>query len=112
MEAVRILVRQVAAGEETIQVPLAGTAGHCEAGNEYNGMLGLRISSIFVILIGSLFGMLLVTPFTGLLNANFFEVLVFPSGQNEDLVGSSLIDYSLAQNSLAPVSSSQLHSFM
>ena len=30
----------------------------CESGNDFNGMLGLRISAIFVILIGSLLGML------------------------------------------------------
>ena len=28
----------------------------CETGNDYNGRLGLRISSIFVILIGSFLG--------------------------------------------------------
>lgn len=28
----------------------------CHAGNDYNGMMGLRISSIFVILVGSAFG--------------------------------------------------------
>jgi hypothetical protein len=57
MEAVRLIARQAATSDEMIEVPLAGTAGHCVAGNDYNGMLGVRISSIFVILIGSLFGM-------------------------------------------------------
>jgi zinc transporter 1/2/3 len=61
LEAVNLLARQVAEKEEMIQVPLAGTAGHCVAGNEYDGSMGLRISAIFVILVGSLFGMLMST---------------------------------------------------
>ena len=28
----------------------------CPAGNEYNGDIGLRVSAIFVILVGSVFG--------------------------------------------------------
>jgi zinc transporter 1/2/3 len=58
-QTAHILARQVAAdggNEGTIQVPIRGTPGHCDAGNEYNGDLGLRISAIFVILVGSLFG--------------------------------------------------------
>lgn len=30
--------------------------GNCDGGNDYNGMMGLRISAIFVILVGSMFG--------------------------------------------------------
>jgi zinc transporter 1/2/3 len=30
--------------------------GTCETGNEFDGRIGLRISSIFVILVGSTFG--------------------------------------------------------
>ncbi|QDS68862.1 hypothetical protein FKW77_007394 [Venturia effusa] len=55
----QMVARQVAAdngNEETVQVPLIGTPGHCDTGNEYNGDLGLRISAIFVILVGSLMG--------------------------------------------------------
>lgn len=55
-----LVARQVAAdggNEGTIQVPITGTPGHCDTGNEYNGDLGLRISAIFVIMVGSLFGM-------------------------------------------------------
>jgi zinc transporter 1/2/3 len=33
-----------------------GSTPSCEAGNEYDGRMGLRISSIFVILVGSMFG--------------------------------------------------------
>jgi zinc transporter 1/2/3 len=65
MGAMSLLARQAADGEQTIQVPLAGTAGHCEAGNAYNGMLGVRISAIFVILAGSLFGMIFANGFIG-----------------------------------------------
>ena len=32
------------------------TAAGCDAGNDYDGRIGLRISAIFVILIGSCFG--------------------------------------------------------
>jgi solute carrier family 39 (zinc transporter), member 1/2/3 len=35
---------------------LLGTPGHCPTTNDYNGDVGLRISSIFVILLGSAFG--------------------------------------------------------
>ncbi|KAL2864163.1 low-affinity Zn(2+) transporter ZRT2 [Aspergillus lucknowensis] len=35
-----------------------GAIPACEAGNEYDGRMGLRISSIFVILVGSTFGAL------------------------------------------------------
>ena len=50
------LVARQEADEATTTVPLAGTPGHCETGNEYDGNLGVRISAIFVILVGSLFG--------------------------------------------------------
>jgi zinc transporter 1/2/3 len=72
MEAVGLLARQAASSEATIQVPLAGTAGHCDSGNDYNGSLGLRISAIFVILIGSVFGMLVANTLPTCL------ILIFP----------------------------------
>lgn len=34
----------------------AGTSPQCDAGNQYDGRLGLRIASIFVIWVGSMFG--------------------------------------------------------
>ena len=37
----------------------AETQPSCVADNEYNGRIGVRISAIFVILIGSLFGMVI-----------------------------------------------------
>ncbi|KKA18620.1 GIT1 is required for uptake of glycerophosphoinositol [Rasamsonia emersonii CBS 393.64] len=44
----------------SVLVPRDGGAGSapppCDTGNEYDGRMGLRISSIFVILVGSLFG--------------------------------------------------------
>ncbi|KFY03219.1 hypothetical protein V490_00249 [Pseudogymnoascus sp. VKM F-3557] len=48
-----LLTRQASA---EIEDPLAGTPGHCDTGNEFDGRLGLRISAIFVILVGSAFG--------------------------------------------------------
>lgn len=36
--------------------PLVGTSGYCIPGNSYDGYLGARVSSIFVILVGSMFG--------------------------------------------------------
>ena len=35
----------------------ADVAPACESGNDYNGLFGVRVSAIFVILIGSLIGM-------------------------------------------------------
>jgi len=32
------------------------TPGHCQTTNEYNGRMGVRISSIFAILVASTFG--------------------------------------------------------
>ena len=42
--------------------PLAGTSGHCIPGNAYDGYFAARVSSIFVILIGSMFGMFILSP--------------------------------------------------
>jgi len=58
---IQLLSRQVSvagAGSDnaTITVPLAGTPGHCDSGNDYNGGIGVRVSSIFVILAGSFLG--------------------------------------------------------
>ncbi|KAF2755412.1 ZIP zinc/iron transport family [Pseudovirgaria hyperparasitica] len=50
-----LLVRQDAADPTSITEPVE-EAGGCEPGNEYDGRLGVRISAIFVILVGSLFG--------------------------------------------------------
>jgi zinc transporter 1/2/3 len=72
MDAVTLLARQAASGEQMIEVPLAGTAGHCDAGNEYNGLLGVRISAIFVILIGSLFGTSFADGFVDTLGADSY----------------------------------------
>ena len=34
----------------------ATTSAGCDAGNDYDGRIGVRVSAIFVILIGSMFG--------------------------------------------------------
>lgn len=51
-----LVARQSADDEATTTVPLAGTPGHCEGGNEFDGRIGVRISAIFVILFGSTMG--------------------------------------------------------
>ena len=56
IQAATLVVRQLEADAETTVVPLAGQPGYCDTGNEYDGNLGLRISAIFVILVGSLWG--------------------------------------------------------
>lgn len=52
-KAAHLMVRQAGA---VVDDSLAGTPGHCDTGNEFDGRLGLRISAIFVILVGSAFG--------------------------------------------------------
>ncbi|KAI0597570.1 Zinc/iron permease [Biscogniauxia sp. FL1348] len=42
--------------EEDAAVPGNTVTVECETGNDYDGRMGLRISAIFVILVGSLFG--------------------------------------------------------
>lgn len=49
MELARLVLRQDA-GSETEATPT------CEGSNEYDGRMGVRISSIFVILVGSTWG--------------------------------------------------------
>ena len=58
-EFVHLVARQMAdGGLPSEDNPSPDPApGSCETGNEFDGKLGLRISAIFVILIGSLFGM-------------------------------------------------------
>ncbi|KAF1980875.1 ZIP zinc/iron transport family [Aulographum hederae CBS 113979] len=54
-----LVIRQTTSGADS-DAPsddsLIGTPGHCDTGNEYDGKMGLRISSIFVIFIGSFIG--------------------------------------------------------
>ena len=49
MEVARLVLRQDAGSE-------AETIPTCEGSNGYDGRMGVRISSIFVILVGSLWG--------------------------------------------------------
>ena len=58
-EAIGLAARQAGtAGNPgaTATDPHVGTPGYCDNGNEYDGAIGARISSIFVILVGSVFG--------------------------------------------------------
>jgi zinc transporter 1/2/3 len=50
MDLARLLVRQAEEGADEPQTPA------CESGNEYDGRMGVRISAIFVIMIGSMLG--------------------------------------------------------
>jgi zinc transporter 1/2/3 len=54
MDLARLVLRQEASDLETQP---ADAAIQCEAFNAYDGRMGIRISAIFVILVGSLFGM-------------------------------------------------------
>ncbi|KAJ4286668.1 low-affinity Zn(2+) transporter zrt2 [Kalmusia sp. IMI 367209] len=50
-ELARLVLRQAEEGADDEPSP-----GHCVSSNEYDGRMGIRISSIFVILVGSMFG--------------------------------------------------------
>ncbi|KAK7751470.1 low-affinity Zn(2+) transporter zrt2 [Diatrype stigma] len=52
-------IRQEDASAEAEEAGALSVTIDCDAGNEYDGRMGLRISSIFVILVGSLLGALL-----------------------------------------------------
>ena len=57
------------------------TTPSCSADNEYNGEIGARISAIFVILVGSVFGKtngFFILPCFHLLIADFITGAVFP----------------------------------
>jgi len=63
-EIAHLLVRQtpaIDADTGTVPEPIEGTPGHCSGSNEYDGRLGLRVSAIFVILLGSFFGQYICT---------------------------------------------------
>ncbi|KAF2402702.1 putative plasma membrane low affinity zinc ion transporter [Trichodelitschia bisporula] len=60
-----------------ISVPLIGQPGHCAQDNEYSGQLGLRISAIFVIFIGSLLGALFPIFAKKYTHNRAFEILFF-----------------------------------
>ncbi|KAI9681993.1 MAG: hypothetical protein M1817_000047 [Caeruleum heppii] len=52
------LVTRQAIGEEGVQAEAPEIVPECESSNEYDGRLGVRISAIFVILVGSSLGAL------------------------------------------------------
>ncbi|KAL8691102.1 MAG: hypothetical protein Q9218_003595 [Villophora microphyllina] len=55
-EVTRVVARQVAPSAIITGAAVATSSVSCDAGNEFDGRLGVRISTIFVILVGSLFG--------------------------------------------------------
>lgn len=55
----RVLARQIAPSsflETAAATAAAETQVACDAGNEFDGRTGVRVSAIFVILVGSMFG--------------------------------------------------------
>ena len=57
IEAIANVVVRQAAGTAAAALAAAATAQPaCSSNNDYDGRIGLRISSIFVILVGSVFG--------------------------------------------------------
>lgn len=92
---------------------LIGTPGYCDTSNEYDGRMGVRISSIFVILVGSLLG-----KYSSPLPRKFFQMLTFdqvlgsPSGLAAMRVLACPSGPSSSPSSLVPVSSLQPPSFM
>jgi hypothetical protein len=53
LEVARLVLRQESSPPEE----MPNEAIQCEGSNSYDGRMGVRISAIFVILVGSLFGM-------------------------------------------------------
>ncbi len=51
-----VLLSRQAIGEESILEEAEDAPVSCESGNEYDGRIGLRVSAVFVILIGSSLG--------------------------------------------------------
>lgn len=67
MEGVQAVANVVARGalQSAAAAAAASTAKPaCDSNNDYDGRIGLRVSAIFVILVGSLFGTL-SSPFSG-----------------------------------------------
>ncbi|KAK7701988.1 low-affinity Zn(2+) transporter zrt2 [Botryosphaeria dothidea] len=56
LNVARLVLRQDAGSSSEVPENLVGTPGYCDTGNEYDGRMGVRISSIFVILVGSMLG--------------------------------------------------------
>lgn len=52
MELARLILRQAEEGADEEEP----TPGNCAGDNEYDGRMGIRISAIFVILVGSTLG--------------------------------------------------------
>lgn len=55
-ELTRVVARQVAPSAVITGAAAHTSAVSCDSGNEFDGRIGVRVSAIFVILVGSLFG--------------------------------------------------------
>lgn len=108
-----LVVRQAESeGAETTTVPIAGTQGHCDGGNDFDGRLGVRISAIFVILLGSCLGKLRTLPSFNSFYIDMSQVHGSPSSPGGDLVSRSRNGRSSSPSTLARGSSLRQHSFM
>ncbi|KAL8661735.1 MAG: hypothetical protein Q9168_008355 [Polycauliona sp. 1 TL-2023] len=84
-EVTRVIARQVEAAAATTAAAATDKPVACDAGNDFDGRIGVRISAIFVILIGSLFGALFPVfakyhKGVGVPERAFFIVKYFGSG--------------------------------
>ncbi|KAF1974271.1 ZIP zinc/iron transport family [Bimuria novae-zelandiae CBS 107.79] len=78
VELAHLVLRQAEEGAEQ-----EASVGNCSKSNGYDGRIGVRISSIFVILVGSMFGMCLYAPRNrqlGIPESLFFIAKYFGSG--------------------------------
>lgn len=69
---VGLVARQVAPEAISSSAPATDETPACDVGNEFDGRLGVRISAIFVILVGSLLGKLryFFTPYQPIAASN------------------------------------------
>lgn len=72
LSVARLVLRQDAGSSSGVPEDLIGTPGFCDTGNEYDGRMGVRISSIFVILVGSCLGKRSRPPYTGFFPDAYF----------------------------------------
>lgn len=87
------------------------TVPECSGGNEFDGRLGLRIAALFVILVGSTLGEVLIETRSLTLTCHLQEQC-YPSLPGAMRSNLCRRPYSLFLNSSAPASSLRLLSFM
>lgn len=60
MSAAVVEFANLALRQSVAEITVPDAPPSCSGGNAYNGQMGLRISSVFIILIGSTFGKLFI----------------------------------------------------